>query len=370
MNDEVTHETEESVEQAPDLATVLAETVNNFAEDGSGTIIDPEEQTDAVEVETGTVDTGGAAEVQGEPVQEEPQSAEVAQSEETAKEPAPDFSFSEDTRYMNSLKPRTRERLQALMKDRNKYKDQAADYAQQIEQEYKQAAEFKAQMTTALQQSQMTQEDMEWMLTTNRLLKSGDFGDLQQASQMVDQLKANIDQRMGRTSGAGTDPLADRPDLLEQVQKYQISRAHAEKIATLERQNNAQQQHRQALGQQNQQQAALRQEYNVASQQMVGMEKHWQASDPNFGKKQKALTGYLEGLMQSGLPPRQWPGLLKSEYDRVSALEKEFTAAPAKPTSAQPAPLRPTGSTAVPAATAPKDMNDALTQELARMRTG
>lgn len=367
MNDLVTPpEGDEEEQQTADLSETMANTLAEMRGDA-------EVDDDAVETETRAVDEGGTGEVQCQSSEEDGEGAKPEETQESAKteentdEQEPDFSFAEDSRYMNSLKPTTRSRLESLLQDRNKHKDALAELNTQVEQQYQPAVEFQTQWTQALQSAQMDNNDVQWMLTANRLMKSGDYNDAMQAAQMVDQLKAQLDQRLGR-GGADGDPLANHPDLQEKVQRFQISREDAIQIATYRNQEQAQQSHQQLAQQQDTQRQQYQQVYDQAANTLTQMEQNWQATDTNFAKKQKDLVNYTNMLIQQGIDPRKWPQMVEQEYNRLTEFEKRFTSTQQQPRSASPQPIRPTNSSAASQHAAPKDMNDALTQELERMR--
>ena len=359
---------EEDGDTTPDLAEAMAETANKFPDDGSGDVPLTENvelegvSTDGVEGEAGTGET--SEEAGAEKTAAEAAEASGEKKDEVA-EGEPDFSFADDPEWRGSLKEQTRERFDTLLADRKKSKEELDS----LNEQFAPAKEFRETWTQALHSSQMGQDDVNWMLTANRLMKSDDLQDNLKAAEMVDALKAQLDQRLGR-GGNPRDVLGQHPDLVEKVNKYQLSAEDALEIAQSRNAKHIQQEYGQRQQQQTQEQANFQAAFNQASAQIVALENEWSGSDPLYVKKQAAIVQYTEGLINNGVAPNRWAGMINEEYKRISELAKQFSSASGalRPNSSTPSALRPTGASPHNDTAIPKDMNDALTQELERMR--
>lgn len=158
-------------------------------------------------------------------------------------------------------------------------------------------------------------------------------GNYQVAGQI---LQAQLQQYQLMTGQAlQANPLSDFPDLMHQVDNFEISEQHALEVARLRQQQAAYQQQHQSQQNQQKQQLMHEQQVNQAEQKIIGMVEQWKKTDVDFPIKEKAIVEYLNGLQ--GVPPNQIPSLIENYYKSLGAFSL--------PKASQPnvVPLRATG---------------------------
>ena len=159
-------------------------------------------------------------------------------------------------------------------------------------------------------------------------------GDYQKAGQI---LQAQLQQYTLLTGQQlQISPLADFPELQQQVDNFEIAEQTALEIARYRKQEAMLSQQQQQGQIQAQQQQQFEQEVNQAEQQILGMINEWKAADIDFPAKEKAIADFLGGLQ--GVRPSAVPNLIKRYYASLGAI----TQATQKPTQSQQ-PLRATG---------------------------
>lgn len=276
----------------------------------------------------------------------------------------------EDTSWLDNpnIKEETRQRFNTLLDDRKKLK-------QDIEQRQREHAEAQQQLeywNNQVQQGQLSRDDIQFMVETNRLLKSSNLQDRVAGYERIKQLHGNLSQELGYATDT-FDPLTQFPDLQQRVQQYAISASDAREIARGRIQQTLAQREQQTTQAQREQQAGfqaqVQQVVNQASSEVVAFEQHMQQNDPDYAAKQPHLVAAMQRLVDNRVDPRAWSRLIQGEYEQVTAILKEKAAVQQR-AGRQPNPLRPSGSNAAGSKAEAKTMLDALTNGLEDIRSG
>ena len=173
--------------------------------------------------------------------------------------------------------------------------------------------------------------------------RSGDRAAVERAFEEVGKEYAAIAKALGKEIPGVFDPLAAYPDLAEQVESGDVTRAAALELAGARN-------HRQAAQQQQEQaedQRRTQQGLQAAQQQGVASLVQWEqsviAKDPTYPAKREALNAEVAKIRQN-YPPSQWAAMTEYAYRAIPAP----AAAPAKPASNA---IRPTGHSRMAPAT-------------------
>ena len=127
---------------------------------------------------------------------------------------------------------------------------------------------------------------------------------------------------LGREVNLG-DPLASFPDLIEAVQKGQVTRQWAAEIARTRAGQQMRTQIQQSTNQEAQQRQAFEQAKVTARETLNQMEQQF-SSDPQWEAKKAHLVPILQPLFAQ-MHPSQWPAAFQQAYQR---LPNTFGAAP------------------------------------------
>lgn len=266
------------------------------------------------------------------------------------------------------VKEETRARFDKLLNSRKEFKQQNAELQAALDELTPIREQYEG-LTGRLQQAQMDEQDMDFMLTVNSLLKSPNMQDRMRAADMIGNLNEVVQRQIGRPT-QNYDPLSEFPDLQDRVNKYQISEADAREMAVARKQQNLHETNNQQLELANRQQMETRQMVTAAQNEILGLETQWKGADPDYAVKEPHVVAAMKDIMEN-VHPSRWKNALDSEYNRISQLVvAQAQQNTGRPASRQPNAMRPSGSSGKGAAPEPKSMLDALSQGLAEMRSG
>lgn len=130
------------------------------------------------------------------------------------------------------------------------------------------------------------------------------------------------------------NPLADYPDLMQQVENFELGESQALEMARLRQQQAIIQQNNQQQYMAQQQQQYMAQQVQQAEQKIIGMVEQWKKSDIDYPIKEKAIIQYINGLQN--VDPSLVPSLIKNYYKSLGSLAMPKA-------SSSVVPLRPTG---------------------------
>ncbi|TPG08315.1 hypothetical protein EAH88_11830 [Rhodanobacter glycinis] len=194
---------------------------------------------------------------------------------------------------------------------------------------------------------------------------SGDRAAAERAYEMVSGELAQLAKLIGKEVPGLHDPLADHPDLQQQINMGEISRPAALELASLRQANAMDSGRRQIESQRNNAQSA--QQQGIDGLNALGGEL---STDPQYQQKAPVLVAALRA-MQRTTPPSQWVATAREIYASIPAM-----AAPAPAPAAAPAPARVTpgpvrGNTVRPAlAQVTDDPFEAMEQGIAAANGG
>lgn len=130
------------------------------------------------------------------------------------------------------------------------------------------------------------------------------------------------------------NPLADYPDLMQQVENFELGEAQALEMARLRQQQAIIQQNNQQQYMAQQQQQYMAQQVQQAEQKIIGMVEQWKKSDIDYPVKEKAIIQYINGLQN--VDPSLVPSLIENYYRSLGSIAMPKA-------SSSVVPLRPTG---------------------------
>jgi hypothetical protein len=221
-----------------------------------------------------------------------------------------------------------------------------------LTQQMKPLAEARDTITSILEETKTSSDQLSAYLEFNRMLQSDNPKDLEAALGMVEAQRTALYQALGREpEGGGIDLLADFPDLKAKVAEAQITREDALEIAQGRRDKAASEQRTQQ--QRSQQQSAEQQKQ--AAQKALADITSWTAelakSDIDYKAKEEMLLEQVDEVIKT-YPPNQWVPTLKLLYAGL-VIQKT----PAGPDKAKQ-PIRPSGGKA--GAKTPTNMFEAM----------
>lgn len=168
-------------------------------------------------------------------------------------------------------------------------------------------------------------------------IASGDVAAAQSAFATIEREYMALAQFLGKDVAGGADPLANHPDLQEEVEDGDITRKRALELAAVRTQDAQRQTAQQTNTQATQQAQAVK----AGESELVAWDQQMFAADPTYAAKREALSAQVAVIRES-LPPSKWLDATKRLYAALPA--PAAPAAPAKPT---PSPMRP-GRAAAP----------------------
>lgn len=233
------------------------------------------------------------------------------------------------------LKPESQQRFQQLATQNKELTARAEQAESQV-----------TYLREAFQANGITQRQFE---QATQFLGAINRGELDSALQIIDAQRSQLALAMGKPL-PGVDPLADFPDLRQEVDAAQMSEARALEIARYRVGQHAQ---IQADHQHRQQQQSRQQVETEQREGLMGIDqfcKQMQSSDLDYEAIEAKLLPRIRSITE-GVPPKYWAAKVREAYELI----KE-TASARAPTAATP--LRPTGGTS--ASAAPKTMFEAM----------
>lgn len=327
-----------AAEKPPSLADKLSEALGapeaaSEAPTGQDAPTEPEAAAGASEK------PADEAKPEGEEKPEEAKADEAKAEGETVEDP--------DEVLRKEMKEKTRVRFDEL-KDEVKSERAAREAAEQTVVQFQQA----------IQSTGAKPEEFGALMQYATFCHSNSPADHEQAFEFAKLEYEAWAKRLGRDVPGVVDVLADRPDLQEAVNTYQITREHAVKIAQADlvlrnqqEQGQRQAQERQMAEQFQQAEETVRQQFNTLGAQLA-------ASDPDYAAKIEALKPRMEYI--ATLPPEIRVSTFRQFYDLLGSAPKPNNPRPKTPS---PQPLRPnsSGGGGTPK---PKTMAEAIEQGL------
>jgi hypothetical protein len=216
-------------------------------------------------------------------------------------------------------------------------------------------ARFADELEQAIVSTGATPEQYGSAIQYLALVNSGDPDKMAQAFDVMQAELAALSKALGREVPGVHDPLADHPDLQEEVQAGDITKKRALEIV--------QQRNASSLTKGRQEQASAqeqaRQEHAQAIDSLNQLGAQLKAADPQYAAKIAALKPTI-ALIRETFPPAQWAARLQAAYQQVNV-----PAAPAAPTLPPPGPVRSVAPAGVTMAAEPKSPMEALDLALA-----
>lgn len=224
-----------------------------------------------------------------------------------------DLSDSELSRF----KPRTRKRLQALIRDRAQIRDQVA--------ELQPVAEKAKPILEQMQKGQLTQENVTELLHIGAVLRSGDF---QKFTELMRPYMDAAQQALGEKLPSDLQQLVDNGDTTPEVARELARRRHENAMAQqrLQQANQAQEQARQQQAVQ-QRAATVRDALNAWEQQVL-------SSDPDYEQIRSAVHEQVQLEIRANGSPADAEAaqqLAQNALARVKRLAVRPAAKPATP---------------------------------------
>lgn len=239
---------------------------------------------------------------------------------------------------------------------------QLAERAKAAEEEAAQVRAQGQELYRIMAESGVTPEDMTAYFEYHKTIRNG--GD---ASEYWGQLERAHSQFTGQAVG-NADPLKNYPDLMAQVEEFEVTEEAARELASLrdysQRMKQVEEQNAQQQAQYGQQQLEQQQAATYAHNASVELDR-WaadmKAKDPQFEQKEALLLERAQEQFPN-MHPAYWPEFVAREYEYLS---KAMPAPEEKPKA--PNTIRP-GSSGTSAQPEPKSIGDALTNALREMR--
>lgn len=272
----------------------------------------------------------GKPEGEGEPGKDgKPEGAPAAPDAPPGEQPDPVDAEMKDLGITNE---RTQKRFREL-----------TERAAEVEQ-LRPMAERYQQWEETIRETRANPQQMGQALNYLAAVNSGDPNALNQAYEFMQQEMTWLAQKLGRAA-PGYDPLTEHPDLAQQVQAGEVTRAAAEELARSRRAQALQQESHTRQLTEAQQAAQAQQLEQQAMQQVAELGQQLRTTDPAFEAKFRALQPTV-AFIQRTLPPNQWAAAIREAYRAIPAHVAQPAPPPATPAAVAPPrnPARPSGA--------------------------
>jgi hypothetical protein len=247
---------------------------------------------------------------------------------------------------LKQLRPRTRERIEQLLAQRNEYRQNFEAVQPELEQH--------RQLTGYLQEHQLAPEDVNTLLGVGAALRRGDYqGFLTGVTPYVMAAQEALGLRISTDLQTQVDEGLIDENAARELTRTRHRAAQAE--ARLQDANQVA-----TTTQQLQQVEQIRSAVDIWEQSI-------QRRDPDYAQKSGAVRRYAQGLMQERGNPRdqqQAVALVQAAYDEVNAVFRRAQPAP-QPTRNGPSSIH--VATGTPNAE-PRNLKEAVVMSLANMR--
>lgn len=207
------------------------------------------------------------------------------------------------------------------------------------------------QLEGAIQQTGATPEQYGQAIQYLALVNSGDPEALSKAYEIMQQELATLAKALGKEVPGVHDPLAEHPDLKQEVEEGDITRKRALEIAA----QRAAMAQSQAVRQAQSAQQHRQREFEEAVQELNMLGAQLKQADPLYPAKVQALLPTIE-LIRENFPPTEWAARVKQAYAKVQVAAP----APAQQPLPPPGPVRSVAPAGVSVAPTPKNELDAL----------
>ena len=223
---------------------------------------------------------------------------------------------------LNRFKPRTRKRLQALIRDRAQIRDQVA--------ELQPVAEKAKPIIEQMEQAQLTQENVKELLHIGAVLRSGDF---HKFTELMRPYMDAAQQALGEKLPSDLQQLVDNGDTTPEVARELARRRHENAMAQqrLQQADQAQEQARQQ--QQVQQRAAkVRDALNAWEQQVL-------SSDPDYEQIRSAVHEQVQLEIRANGTPDSAEAAQQLAQNALARVKRLAARPAAKPATAPRPPV-------------------------------
>ena len=210
-------------------------------------------------------------------------------------------------------------------------------------------AKFADELETAIQSTGASPEQYGQAIKWLALANSGKPDDAAQALDLVMETAKQLAQALGRELPGLHDPLADHPDLQEEVEAGDITRKRAIELA----QQRATRALTEGTAKQAESQQRQQAEFTQAIESLNTLGAQLKARDPRYAEKIAALQPTI-ALIRERCPPSEWPARVQAAYQQV--VLPPPAAAPLPP----PGPVRSPAVGGVSIQPQPKDEMEAL----------
>lgn len=252
------------------------------------------------------------------------------------------------------LKPKTRERMEAMINGHNELREANTQLKERHEG-----------LLNLMNETGANNEELAVSFDYLRLRHSENPEDLQAALQMAQQEVQSLSKALG-VEVAGVDPLDDFPQLKQRVEDMELTREDALAIAKAEVSQRRYQQQTQAQTQATQQQQAYQQAVNSAAQQLSQLDQQLRQQDVNYAQKRALIDPHIESIIKS-YPPNQWAAAFMQQWKLVSETAEALGQRP--PPKRDEQPLGGTGGTGA-GTRDPETMQEAVDAALGVSRRG
>jgi len=218
-------------------------------------------------------------------------------------------------------------------------------------------AKFADELENAIVETGASPEQYGMAIKWLSLANSGKPEDAAQALDLLMETAKQLAQAVGREIPGVHDPLADHPDLLEEVEAGDITRKRAVEIA----QQRAATQLTKGVEEQTQEQQRQKAEYQQAVAGLNALGAQLQARDPRYAEKIAVLAPTI-ALIRENFPPAEWQARMRDAYSRVVLPAPAPAPAQALP---PPGPVRSVVPAGVQMQPEPKSAMEALEMALA-----
>jgi hypothetical protein len=255
------------------------------------------------------------------------------------------------------LKPATQERIRTLVKTTRELTE-ARDKVQN---------DFNY-MVQGVQATGATPEQYGEALSWLALFNSNDPTQQAKALELVENVADRLATLLGKERTVN-DPLAAHPDLVDAVQKGQVTAKYAREIARTRAGQQLRTELTTAASQEQQQQQTAQRELQDSRTALNTLETTLRAQDPNYEAIKAQIVPILRPIMKA-LPPSQWPSAFREAYTNAKAGFRPAPAPAPAGGSRVPAnqPMRAGKNPAGGGAKAPGSMLDAVSAALANMK--
>lgn len=292
------------------------------------------------------------------PEGEKPAEAPGKPAPKAKDEPAPGDKTVDDEVAELGLKGKTEARFRELTPYKAAFKQAGIEKPEDLPL-IVERAKFADELESAIVRTGASPEQYGQAIQYLALVNSTDPANLEKAYEVMSAELATLAKVLGKEAPGVHDPLADHPDLKEEIESGDLTRKRGLEIAA----QRARSTFVQGVQTQTQQKQTEQQQFNTAIADLNALGAQLQANDPLYAAKIAALTPAI-ALIRESFPPSEWTARVQAAYQQV-IVPTPAPAPRAAPTLPPPGPVRsvPTGGVQITGTA--KDPMEALNMGLA-----